>query len=117
MLTTGSAAAESCFTLVQTCVATVPIVMHNGKVQNSVMSLSKLVCRDVMDSKHAVSIARQQFKRGKSAQEVADHIARLALKRHTYDNVAVAVVDILGSKEHGWQAKKKKGGGGMFGVF
>jgi len=75
------------------------------------------LCRDVMDSKHAVSIARQQFKRGKDAQEVADHIARLALKRHTYDNVAVAVVDILGSKEDGWKAKKKKGSSGMFGMF
>ncbi|DBA83228.1 TPA: hypothetical protein ACH3X2_006741 [Trebouxia sp. C0005] len=72
---------------------------------------------DVMDSKHAVSIARQQFKRGKDAQEVADHIARLAVKRHTYDNVAVAVVDILGSKEDGWKAKKKKGSSGMFGMF
>ena len=70
-----------------------------------------------MDSKHVVSIARQQFKRGSSAQEVADHIARLALRRHTYDNVAVAVVDLLGSTETGWQAKKKKSGSGMFGMF
>ena len=70
-----------------------------------------------MDSKHVVSIARQQFKRGSNAQEVADHIARLALRRHTYDNVAVAVVDLLGSTEKGWQAKKKKSGSGMFGMF
>lgn len=70
-----------------------------------------------MESSHAVSIARQQFKRGKDAQGVADHIARLAIKRHTYDNVAVAVVDLLGSSEKGWQAKKKKGSSGMFGVF
>ena len=71
-----------------------------------------------MESSHAVSLARQQFKRGKNAQEVADHIAQLAIKRHTYDNVAVAVVDLLGSTEKGWQAKKKKkGSSGMFGMF
>ena len=70
-----------------------------------------------MDSSHAVSIARQQFKRGKDAQEVADHVARLAMKRHTHDNVAVAVIDLLGSTEQGWQAKKKKGSSGMFGMF
>ncbi len=79
--------------------------------------IGAVLCRDVMDSKHAVSIARQQFKRGKGAQGVADHIARLAVKRHTYDNVAVAVVDILGSKGDGWKAKKKKGSSGMFGMF
>lgn len=71
-----------------------------------------------MDSKHAVSLARQQFNRGKTAQEVADHIAGLAIKRHTYDNIAVAVVDILGSKDEGWKSKKKKkGSSGMFGMF
>ena len=71
-----------------------------------------------MDSSHAVSIARQQFKRGKDAQEVADHMAGLAMKRHTYDNVAVAVIDLLGSTEQGWQAKKKKkSSSGMFGMF
>lgn len=70
-----------------------------------------------MESSHAVSIARQQFKRGKNAQEVADHIAGLAVRRHTYDNVAVAVVDLLGSTETGWKAKKKKGSSGMFGMF
>lgn len=72
---------------------------------------------DVMASSHAVSIARQQFKRGKNAQEVADHIAHLAVRRHTYDNVAVAIVDLLGSTEAGWKAKKKKGSSGMFGMF
>ena len=70
-----------------------------------------------MDSSHAVSLARQQFKRGKTAQEVADHVARLAIRRHTHDNVAVAVVDLLGSSENGWKAKKKKGSSGMFGMF
>ncbi|KAL3130276.1 hypothetical protein ABBQ38_008108 [Trebouxia sp. C0009 RCD-2024] len=72
---------------------------------------------DVMESSRAVTIARQQFKRGKNAQEVADHIAQLAIKQHTYDNVAVAVVDLLGSTEKGWQAKKKKSSSGMFGMF
>lgn len=81
------------------------------------MRMCVCVRRDVMDSKHAVSIARQQFKKGKTAQEVADHVARLALKRHTYDNVAVAVIDILGSTEKGWQAKRKRGSSGMFGMF
>ena len=70
-----------------------------------------------MDSKHVVNIARQRFKRGSTAQDVADEIARLALRRHTYDNVAVAVIDLLGSTEKGWQAKKKKRGSGMFGMF
>lgn len=70
-----------------------------------------------MESSRAVTIARQQFKRGKNAQEVADHIAQLAIKQHTYDNVAVAVVDLLGSTEKGWQAKKKKSSSGMFGMF
>lgn len=72
---------------------------------------------DVMDSKQVANIARQRFKRGNTAQDVADEIARLALRRHTYDNVAVAVIDLLGSTEKGWQAKKKKRGSGMFGMF
>lgn len=74
-------------------------------------------CRDVLESSQAISLARQQFKNGKTAQQVADHMARLALRRHTADNVAVAIVDILGSTEKGWQAKKRKGASGMFGMF
>lgn len=70
-----------------------------------------------MESSQAVSLARQQFKQGKDSQQVADHMARLALRRHTADNVAVAVIDLLGSTEKGWQAKKKKGASGMFGMF
>lgn len=57
---------------------------------------------------------RQQFRGGKNAQQVADAIVDIALKRYTTDNVAVVVADLKGSD--GWQKKTQKGKGGrLFG--
>ncbi|KAK9825401.1 hypothetical protein WJX81_000526 [Elliptochloris bilobata] len=71
---------------------------------------------DVMSSRDAVTYARADFQRGCAASEVAEKLAKLAIKRHTADNVTVVVVDLGGGKD-GWQAHKGKGkgGGGMSG--
>jgi hypothetical protein len=52
---------------------------------------------------------RLQFKAGRSAQEVADMLTDVAVKRYTSDNVAIIVVDMKGDA---WQGTKKKAAGG-----
>ena len=47
-----------------------------------------------MPSSVAVQQARNAFKKGFSAQQVADRLAELAIKRYTTDNVAVVVVNL-----------------------
>jgi serine/threonine protein phosphatase PrpC len=58
---------------------------------------------------------RQQFRGGKNAQQVAEALVDIALKRYTTDNVGVVVADLKGPE--GWQKKtvKGKGGGRLFG--
>ena len=71
-----------------------------------------------MPSSVAVQQARNMFKKGNSAQEVAQKLADLAVRRYTTDNVAVAVVD-LGTM-HDASAAKKGGSGkskGLLGMF
>lgn len=54
-----------------------------------------------MKSNEVVSFAKNQFKKGRSAQEVADSLTTTAIRRHTIDNVSVIVVDLGGGKS-GW---------------
>lgn len=69
---------------------------------------------DCMPAGEACRFARQQFRGGKSAQQVADALVDIALKRYTTDNVAVVVADLKGPE--GWQKKTVKGKGGrLFG--
>jgi uncharacterized membrane protein YgcG len=49
----------------------------------------------------AVTYARKQFRAGKDAQQVAEAMTSIALKRYTADNVGVVVVDL-----------RRDGGGG-----
>jgi serine/threonine protein phosphatase PrpC len=80
---------------------------------------------DAVPAADALRYARAQFKQGKGAQAVAEALCGLALKRYTADNVAVAVVDLLGPErrlaagggEGGGGGGGKKGGlfGGLFG--
>ena len=58
-----------------------------------------------MPSSVAVQQARNAFKKGSSAQQVAERLAQLAIRRYTTDNVAVVVVD-LGTLGAGRAAEK-----------
>ena len=73
-----------------------------------------------MPSSVAVQQARNAFKKGSSAQQVAERLAQLAIRRYTTDNVAVVVVD-LGTLGAGRAAEKTNGtaqkGKGLFGMF
>jgi serine/threonine protein phosphatase PrpC len=51
-----------------------------------------LSCRDFFNQRDALVYARNAFRAGKSAQNVADGLVDRALKRYTADNVAVIVV-------------------------
>lgn len=62
---------------------------------------------DVMPSRDVIQVARNNFKRRATAQEVAEKLADLAMKRHTTDNVGIIVVDLGGGK-NGWGAAKPK---------
>lgn len=64
-------------------------------------------CRDVLSNEEAVKTARKHFQHGKDAQYVADHLTRLAIQRHTHDNVSCVVVD-LGGGAQGWQKPQRK---------
>ena len=78
------------------------------------------VRRDVCSSSIAVQQARNAFKKGSTPQEVADRLAELAVKRYTADNVAVIVVLLGLSGQHGSSAGKASGNGkskGLFGMF
>lgn len=72
---------------------------------------------DVLPPREAVSWARREFKARKSAEQVAQTLTSIALKRYTTDNVAVVVIDLLGSDV--WaagnqKAKRKPLLGGLF---
>lgn len=71
---------------------------------------------DCMPPAEAIRFARGQFKQGKSAQQVADALVEIALKRYTTDNVAVIVADMKGKDS--WTAKpSRKGKGLLSGLF
>eukprot|EP00775_Hariotina_reticulata_P002105 gene2105-2424_t len=61
---------------------------------------------DCMPTAEACRFARQQFKNGKSAQQVAEALVEIALKRYTTDNVAVIVCDLKGRDS--WTTKPQK---------
>jgi serine/threonine protein phosphatase PrpC len=64
-----------------------------------------------------VQQARIAFKKGSSPQDVADRLAELAVKRYTSDNVAVVVVLLGLSGQHGSSAGKGGGNGRSRGIF
>jgi hypothetical protein len=75
---------------------------------------------DCMPAADAVQYARKQFRNGKDAQQVAEAMTSIALKRYTADNVAVIVVDLRRDKKPaagsgGGKAGGGGGGGGLFG--
>lgn len=70
-------------------------------------SMRLLMCRDVVTSHDAVTMARSDFKKRRSAQDIADRLTKVALQRRTEDNVSVVVVDLGGGKE-GWSKPKQK---------
>ncbi|GAB4822197.1 hypothetical protein N2152v2_009243 [Parachlorella kessleri] len=75
---------------------------------------------DVMDSQDVVSLARTSLRKGQTAQEVADKLAQVALKRYTADNVAVVVVKLkeLGAEQQGSRSSSSGASkGGLFGLF
>ncbi|CAG9460928.1 unnamed protein product [Pedinophyceae sp. YPF-701] len=59
---------------------------------------------DVMTSAQVVSMARLEFSRGRTAQEVADMLVQKAIERKSQDNVGAVVVDLKGAE--GWAAAK-----------
>lgn len=62
---------------------------------------------DVMTSKDVVTFARSSFKKKLTAQQIADKLTKVAILRHTVDNVSVVVVD-LGGGRGGWGKKSAK---------
>lgn len=54
---------------------------------------------DAMPTVEVIRWARREFKAKSTAQEVAESLVGLALKRYTQDNVAVVVIDLKG-REH-----------------
>lgn len=58
---------------------------------------------------------RSQFKQGKSAQQVADCLVEIAIKRYTTDNVAVIVADMKGTDA--WKARPKSNRKGLLSGF
>ena len=72
--------------------------------------------RDVCPSSVAVQQARNAFKKGSSPQDVAERLAELAVKRYTTDNVAVVIVLLGLSGQHGSSAGNSKSRG-IFNVF
>lgn len=63
--------------------------------------------RDVVTSHDAVTMARNDFKRRRSAQEIADRLTKTAIQRRTEDNVSVVVIDLGGGKD-GWEKPQQK---------
>lgn len=61
---------------------------------------------DFMPPLDVLRWTRRELKAGKSAEDVADSLCGLALKRYTADNVAVVVVDLKGRDY--WTAKPPK---------
>jgi len=71
-----------------------------------------------MKPQDAIAYARKQFKSGKDAQQVAEAMTSIAVKRYTADNVAVVVVDLRkdkGPAGGGGTGSSSKGGGGKGG--
>ena len=54
-----------------------------------------------MSSHEVVQLGRREFRKGRSAQDVAQLLTTTALRKHTVDNVSVVVVDLGGGKD-GW---------------
>ena len=71
---------------------------------------------DVMDSQDAVTLARNDLRKGHHPQQVAERLAGLAVKRHTADNVAVILVD-LGKRDWAAAGANRRGGGLLGGLF
>lgn len=71
---------------------------------------------DIMNSRDVVTFARASFKKKFSAQQIADKLTKVAIMRHTVDNVSVVVVD-LGGGPNGWGAKSSKKPGLFSRVF
>lgn len=70
---------------------------------------------DVLSSQEVASLVRSDLRKGKSPEEVAHRLTQVAVKRSTWDNTSVIVIDLLG--EEGWKGHgptKKKG---LFGLF
>lgn len=65
------------------------------------------MCRDVITSHEAVTMARADFKKQRSAQDIADRLTKVAIQRRTQDNVSVVVVDLGGGKQ-GWSKPQQK---------
>jgi len=74
------------------------------------------MCRDVVTSHEAVTMARSDFKKRKSAEYIADRLTKVALQRRTEDNVSVVIVDLGGGKD-GWSKPKQKNSERWKGVF
>ncbi|CAL5225273.1 g8068 [Coccomyxa viridis] len=70
---------------------------------------------DVVTSHEAVTMARSDFKKRKSAEYIADRLTKVALQRRTEDNVSVVVVDLTG--KDGWTKPKQKNSERWKGVF
>ncbi|KAK9810556.1 hypothetical protein WJX73_000453 [Symbiochloris irregularis] len=68
---------------------------------------------DVMSNKDVVQWGRKEFDKGRTAQQVADMLATMALRKHTLDNVSVVVVDLGGGKQ-GWLPPDKRRGQNPF---
>ncbi|KAK9916403.1 hypothetical protein WJX75_002189 [Coccomyxa subellipsoidea] len=62
---------------------------------------------DVVTSHDAVSMARNDFKKRRSAQQIAERLTKTAIQRRTEDNVSVVVIDLGGGKS-GWAKPQQK---------
>ncbi|GMH45465.1 hypothetical protein BSKO_13422 [Bryopsis sp. KO-2023] len=62
---------------------------------------------DVLTSANAVRLVRRQFKNGMNAQDIADYLCDLAIKRHSTDNVACVIVDLVKDREAQQKGKVK----------
>ncbi len=71
------------------------------------LRLDACVRRDVVTSHDAVSMARSDFKKQRSAQQIADRLTKTAIQRRTEDNVSVVVIDLGGGKD-GWSKPQQK---------
>lgn len=60
-----------------------------------------------MTSHDAVSMARNEFKKRRSAQQIAERLTKTAIQRRTEDNVSVVVIDLGGGKS-GWAKPQQK---------
>jgi len=67
---------------------------------------------DVIGSQEVCNLVRNDLRRGKHPEEISQRLTTVALRRHTADNVAVVVVDLLGQAAWRQPASPK-----LFGVF